>query len=219
LVAGLVGGAFLFVQGTALAHIESDPGAVEAGKTATVGFVVEHGCEGSPTVELRFQVPAEVTQAQPVDKAGWTTAVDDRVVSFSGGSLDPETTDTFEIEFVAPSEPGTIYFPVVQRCEDGETSWIEIPTSDATELDLPAPAVEVTAGPPTSDEVADGHDEGDGNAHHEAEPTEEVADAAEDTESEGSGGVSGGLIAAGVIAVVVVGGTVLLVRRRRDTTG
>ena len=210
-------GGLLLTAGIASAHIESDPAAVEAGTAATVGFAVEHGCEGSPTTELRFQVPETVTDAQPVDKNGWTTSIDGRVVTFTGGSLGPTTTDTFAITFTAPAETGTIHFPVVQHCEQGENAWIELPAADGTEPDRPAPAVKVTDGPPTSDDLAGDHGGAEsGGGHHDSETASE-GDEASDT---GDDGVSGGLIAAGVIALAIIGGAAtLVVRRRRDTTG
>ncbi len=45
------------------------------------------------------------------------------------------------------AEGETIFFPVVQTCEDGESGWIEIPTDGQTsnELEMPAPSITVTA--------------------------------------------------------------------------
>jgi periplasmic copper chaperone A len=202
------------------AHLAPDPSAVEAGTAATIGFVVEHGCDDSPTVELRFEVPSAAGSVQPVAKEGWTSSVDGRVVTFAGGSLDAHTSGTFELEFTAPAEASTMYFPVVQRCDEGENPWIQIPATEGEELERPAPAVRVTEGPPTSEDASEEHHDGGGGGHHETEPAEEVdeAELASSTSS-GSSGVDSGLIAAGVVAVVIVGGTAVAVRSRRETSG
>jgi uncharacterized protein YcnI len=40
----------------------------------------------------------------------------------------------------------TVYFPLVQTCEVGESAWIEIPAEgqDSEELALPAPSITLT---------------------------------------------------------------------------
>ena len=40
-----------------------DPEQAPAGSTTTVGFEVEHGCEGSPTVEVSIEIPQGVNDA------------------------------------------------------------------------------------------------------------------------------------------------------------
>jgi len=68
--------AALAVASPAFAHIHTDPAAVEAGTEATVGFIVEHGCEGSPTVKVEIQLPDGATDISGVDGGGsprrWT---------------------------------------------------------------------------------------------------------------------------------------------------
>lgn len=66
-----------------------------------------------------------------------------------------------------PGEGETLHFPTVQRCEKGETAWIEIPAEgeSADELESPAPQVTLTAAteePETATEPPD--DDGDGMA-------------------------------------------------------
>ncbi|MEZ5263366.1 MAG: DUF1775 domain-containing protein [Acidimicrobiales bacterium] len=78
----------LLWAGSAAAHVHTDPSSVTAGTEATVGFGVEHGCDGSPTVAMRFKIPAEVTDAKGVAKTGWTVENGLGTVTFSGGSLD-----------------------------------------------------------------------------------------------------------------------------------
>ncbi|MCU1398361.1 MAG: hypothetical protein JWN62_1470 [Acidimicrobiales bacterium] len=196
------GAALLLGAAIASAHIEPDPPAVQAGASATVSFAVEHGCNGSNTTQLEFKVPADVTDAKAVDKAGWTTGAANGTVSFTGGNLDASTPDEFSITFTAPATPGTIYFPVVQTCAVGATAWIEIAADGAPEPELPAPAVLVTDGPPTSAQLAPAADDA-------ASPSSVAT-----TSGDGSSN-TGVIIGIGIGAVVVIGGAVLLATRRR----
>ena len=43
-------------------------------------------------------------------------------------------------------EGETLYFPVIQTCEEGEAAWIEIPAEgeDGEELESPAPSITLT---------------------------------------------------------------------------
>lgn len=245
-IAAACGVALFTGVGAALAHIDPDPLAIEGGKPATVSFGVEHGCDGSPTTGLDFQVPDGVTDAQPVAKDGWTTDVADGVVKFSGGNLDAETPDTFSIAFTAPAAAGTIHFPVVQTCETGETAWIEIPAGGAAEPEHPAPAILVTDGPPTSadlapadhDEATASTDEAEHHAeettvdsaeadHHEEETTAESAVAVDtvtaspsSSDDSSSGDSSNTGLVVGIIAGVLViggGGAAVWARRRKNT--
>lgn len=204
------------------AHIDPEPATIEAGVTATVGFTVSHGCAGSPTIEVRIQVPEEITNAQGVQKNDWTTSINGRIVTFTDGRLESSVADSFMITFTAPTEPGTYYFPTVQICEQGESSWIEIPAADGTEPEHPAPGVIVTNGP-----VKDDASSGDsGGGHHDSPETgqeteqESAAEVGQDSEAEASetaeegDGVATGLVATGAVALSIIAGTVLLVRRR-----
>ncbi|MCU1386977.1 MAG: nuclear export factor [Ilumatobacteraceae bacterium] len=192
----------LLGAGIASAHIEADPPAVQAGTKATVSFAVEHGCNGSNTTKLEFKAPADVTDAQAVDKTGWTTGAANGTVSFTGGNLDASTPDDFSITFTAPTTAGVIHFPVVQTCAVGETAWIEIAADGAAEPEHPAPAVLVTDGPPTSAQLAPAKDDG-----------------ADPASSTGGGGSSntGVIVGIAIGAVVVIGGAVLLANRRKGS--
>ena len=148
--------------GVASAHIDPDPAAVEAGTSATVGFGVEHGCEESPTIALDIELPEELTDAEPVAKPGWEATIEGRVLTFSGGPLDADTPDTFSITFTAPTTPGTLLFPTVQKCTEGEIAWIAVAAEGEPEPEHPAPQLLVTAGPPTSEDLAPPDDEAGG---------------------------------------------------------
>ena len=184
----------------AFAHVDPDPLAVQVGTTATIGFGVEHGCSGSPTTRLEIQVPPEVTNVKPIDKAGWTATLAGSTVTFAGGQLDAATKDHFDLSLTAPATPGLVHFPVVQTCVVGVTRWIEIGEEGKPEPELPAATLKVTAGAPT---VAD-------------------LTPADDTPVAKKSSSHTGLIVGIVAAVVAVGllgvGASMMARRRRGPT-
>jgi uncharacterized protein YcnI len=129
----------------ARAHVTLEVREAAAGSYYKAVFRVTHGCEGSPTVGLRIQIPDGVWVAKPQPKPGWqvTTArrqlaepVDVghgraasevvREVIWSGGRLLDEHYDEFAVQLRLPDAPGrTLYFPAVQSCQQGEHRWTE----------------------------------------------------------------------------------------------
>lgn len=135
----------LAVAGPVFAHIDPDPTEAQAGSEQSVGFTVQHGCEGSPTVQLDMRLPDGTANPVPEPPSGWTGRVDANVVTFQGGPLPDDQELTFRVRITLPPTPDTtIYFPFVQRCEVGEIRWIEIPTDGSgSELDEPAPGMQL----------------------------------------------------------------------------
>jgi len=147
--AGVATAALLAIAGPVSAHIDPDPETAQAGSRLTVGFTVEHGCVGSPTVQLDMRLPEGVVDPVPAAVDGWEGSVDAidgaTIVTFAGGPLADDVEGTFSVTMTLPSTPdATIYFPFVQRCEVGEIRWIGIPTEPGDELDEPAPAMSLT---------------------------------------------------------------------------
>ena len=138
--------AALTIASPAVAHIDPDPTEAQAGSTLSVAFTVEHGCDGSPTIQLDMRLPEGVTEASPDPIDGWEGSIDADVVTFVGGPLPDDEEGTFSVTMTLPPTPDTtIYFPFVQRCEVGEIRWIAIPTDDAgDEPEEPAPAMALT---------------------------------------------------------------------------
>jgi uncharacterized protein YcnI len=147
LLAAILGVLILVMAGPAGAHVEPTATEVPAGSYATVAFTVQHGCESSPTVKLEFQIPDELDDVVPVDKPGWTTAVDAGVVTFEGGPLPTDEEAEFSVGFTVPETQGVqLTFPFIQTCEVGSIDWIQT-TSDA---ERPAPVVMVVAPDPNA---------------------------------------------------------------------
>lgn len=150
------------------AHVTVDSSSSEAGGRANLTFAFSHGCGESPTTEIAIQIPEQFNQATPAMNHGWTAEMvteelDEPIDDGHGGQITERVSevvytakepipdgfyDSFDIRLTLPEDAAgeTIYFPVVQTCEDGESAWIEIPEEgqDGDELDYPAPSIEVT---------------------------------------------------------------------------
>jgi periplasmic copper chaperone A len=151
---------------TASAHIVLETPQAKLGASYKAVFKVPHGCEGSPTVEVRVDIPEGVIAVKPMPKPGWTIALTKgsyarsyafyhgeqlgegvRQVTWTGGPLPDEYFDEFVLStFIAgEAEPGrVIYFTVNQRCEKGEQRWSEIPATGQSPHALKFPAPQLT---------------------------------------------------------------------------
>ena len=211
----------LGVAGVASAHIDPDPTSVQGGSTATVGFTVEHGCDGSPTVKLEIQAPDDATDPKGIDVAGFTASTAGQVVTFSGGPLGADTEQMFQVTFGAPAAGGELTFPIVQTCEQGSISWIELEQPGGGEPEHPAPVVTVEPAKdqPATTAAASTSEPATTAATTEAAVTTTLASgsAAEGSGTEGSGTdgdsdddgtnplIFGGL---GLFAILLIGGVV-----------
>lgn len=158
----------LTAAGAASAHVdaEADDDA-SPGETTLVEFSFSHGCDGSPTTALRIQMPESIPAVAPTINANWTVSkamapldtpitdahgnqITERVAEVVYTAITPVEDgyrDVFELQVKIPDDAAdtTIYFPVIQTCEAGETAWIEIPADgqSADDLESPAPSIRV----------------------------------------------------------------------------
>lgn len=161
--------ALAVIATTAHAHVTLEQQQAVANSTYKAVLRVPHGCEGSPTVRLRVQVPDGMVNVKPQPKAGWelstvrgplpTPVSGDhgaritegvREIVWSGGRLLDEHYEEFVFRGQLPNKAGEIvYVPVVQECEKGVDRWIEIPAAGQNpgSLRLPAPSLRLTPRP------------------------------------------------------------------------
>ena len=206
----------LFAGGIASAHIEPDPIALQAGTAATVAFNVEHGCDGSPTTSMKFEIPDGITDAAGVAKDGWTATVTGNTLEFAGGPLAPDQADHFDISFTAPATAGSISFPVIQTCEEGELAWIEPVVEGAEEPERPAPTIKITEGAPTAEDLTPAPEEEESTEGTVADVVAVDATVPAGTEDDSSNTGTIVLVAA-IVVVVLVGGGIALSRRNKET--
>jgi len=193
-----------------LAHVDPDPEEAQAGSQLSVGFTVQHGCDGSPTVQLDMRLPEGVTGAQPEPPEGWTGTVESDVITFTGGPLPDDQELTFRVLMTLPPTPDTtIYFPFVQRCEVGEIRWIAIPSDGSgTELDEPAPAMRLTGPAATTTAAPSTLASASTTGSNPTAPATSIAS------EDGRGSSAGTFVFIGVIAAIAAVASVLVVRSR-----
>ncbi|MCU1372552.1 MAG: nuclear export factor [Ilumatobacteraceae bacterium] len=220
-VAAAVGVA-LCIAGPASAHIHTDPEEVQAGTENSVGFVIEHGCEGSPTTQVELRLPEGVTAISAEDQGGFSASVDGQVVKFTGGSLPDGTEQAFTVTFTAPGEAGTIDIPLIQTCEEGSTDWIEPEVDGQPEPEHPAPQLAVAANPDATTTTSTTTAESTTTA---AEAASTAVDATTTTaapvapvvapEEEDDAGSTGLIIGGIVVVALLIAGGVLYARSRK----
>jgi uncharacterized protein YcnI len=154
----------------AFAHVSLETKQATVGSSYKAVFMVPHGCAGSATTKIRVQIPEGVIGVKPMPKAGWTletvkgkyaaeydyhgSKMSEGVkeVAWSGGKLADDNYDEFVVTtFLSGGlKPNTtLYFPVVQECEQGVSRWIDIPKegSEGPGSKTPAPGVKLISKP------------------------------------------------------------------------
>lgn len=152
--------------GNAAAHITANPNEASADGWFRTALRVSHGCEGSPTVAIQVKLPDGVISVRPQIKPGWTIEIKMREleqpiegphgivtevvdeITWHGGPLPDAYFDEFGLSMKLPNKPGEIlYFPTIQKCENGVNRWIEIPAKGESwgDKDKPAPYVTLKA--------------------------------------------------------------------------
>jgi uncharacterized protein YcnI len=171
LVVSLVVSLAALTASPASAHITLLNREATVGSSYKAVFVVPHGCAGSATIKIRVQIPEGVIGVKPMPKPGWNVEtvkgkyaneydihgakVSEGVkeVVWSGGKLSDDNYDEFVVSTFLTDQlkpNATLYFPVVQECEQGISRWIEIPVDEAAhghDTKSPAPGVKLLAKP------------------------------------------------------------------------
>jgi uncharacterized protein YcnI len=174
----LFAGAALIAAPAAAAHVTANPSTAPGGSVSKIQFQVGHGCEGSPTTTVTVRIPAGVGNVKPEVEPGWSITTEEgklpepvevfgetvtegvTEVTWSGSSLADDQFTDFGISMLLPDKAGeTLYFPVVQRCQQGIHRWITIPVEGQEEPDEPAPGVELTAAEGGHDDSSSGEED------------------------------------------------------------
>jgi uncharacterized protein YcnI len=152
----------------AQAHAVLEPGQAAVGAPYRAAIKIGHGCEGSPTVKIRVEMPEGVIGVKPMPKPGWTIelargpytrsynffhgaqlAEGVKSITWSGKLPDDYYDEFVFAAFISDAfEPGqAIYFPTYQDCEKGAYRWIETPAAgqDGHALKSPAPMLMLAA--------------------------------------------------------------------------
>lgn len=159
--------AVLLPVSPAFAHVTLETRQAPVDGTYKAVLKVPHGCKGSPMVTLRVRIPDGVIGVKPQPKAGWTldTVKADyarsyalhhgqvtsgvREIAWTGRLPDDRYDEFVFIAYLSDTlkAPGTLYFPVVQECEQGVERWIDRPDANGKasqdRADSPAPSLKL----------------------------------------------------------------------------
>jgi uncharacterized protein YcnI len=156
--------AALIVVPAATAHVTASPAELSTGYTYTQ-FSVPHGCDGSATTSISIEIPAGIANVAPEVVAGWEIETQEGAlpepvnifgeettegitqVTWTGGPLPDPHLQRFGLSFYASDSLAdqTVYWPVVQQCENGVNRWIEIPVEGEEEPEEPAAGISFLA--------------------------------------------------------------------------
>jgi periplasmic copper chaperone A len=227
----LVGALTLALATSASAHITTDPAVGPADGYATIAFQVPHGCEESPTTQLRIQIPPSVASATPAVHPLWNVETKEgkkdpvelhgekitrgvsEVIYTAKQPLPPDRLDLLPISVKLPAGKAgdPVYFPTIQKCAKGETRWIQIPAEGESEDDLESPAPAVTL------EVAEGGHGGSAAAEaEESEPASQVQSAGAVADDDDGAPVWLAVVALAVGAAGLLAGGAALAASRRS---
>jgi uncharacterized protein YcnI len=145
-----------------LAHVVLLEPVAAAATSYRAALRVGHGCDGSPTTGLTVTMPAGFVGAQPMPKPGWKVSTrvgklaqpyvahgktyTDGVLEISWAAQGAENAlpaafyDEFVLRGTTPSQPGPLWFKVVQTCEKGANEWVEVPAKGSSTKGLKSPA-------------------------------------------------------------------------------
>ncbi|MDB5898968.1 MAG: hypothetical protein JWP22_782 [Ramlibacter sp.] len=132
----------------ASAHVTLEYQVAVAGTSYKAAFRIGHGCGESATRQVVVDIPAGVRGAHPMPKPGWRVDLErgaDVVrVTWTAKSREDVLPSAHYDEFVLvaqmPAQPGTLYWPVRQVCEEGRADWTEVPQAGQKFSDLKSPA-------------------------------------------------------------------------------
>jgi hypothetical protein len=158
--------------GAAHAHAVVSPDKAAPGGYYAGQLRISHGCNGSPTVAVRVEIPAGVTSARPQPKTGWTVKIEreplaepvkgeggqvirDRVKAITwSGNLPDDMFENFGLMLKLPAVAGPLYLPTVQTCKVGANRWTDIPAPGAAWNSVANPAPVLTLGAPAGEPAA-----------------------------------------------------------------
>ncbi|MGG7305657.1 YcnI family protein [Curtobacterium sp. AB451] len=174
---GVTAAIVLGTAGVASAHVSATATSTAANSYTTTTFSLPHGCDGSPTTKITFDVPKSIIEVTPTVNPNWTitkttapytsasAAADDesaedageRVTSVTYTAKTPlpaDERDTFSLSFSLPDGKAgdLVEFPAVQTCEKGSVNWDQEQKAGQAEPEHPAPSITLTAATATDDD-------------------------------------------------------------------
>ncbi len=150
-----VSAALLLLAGAAAsAHITLPPGGATAGSDYEAAFRVGHACKGAKsTTGVTVRLPKGFALSDAQARKGWKLEVQksgDGEVRWTPETPDAALPNAEHAEFIVrgklTTQPGPLYFKVLQSCDNGSADWAQLPTAATGEkLEFPAARLDVLA--------------------------------------------------------------------------
>ncbi|NML16901.1 copper chaperone PCu(A)C [Azohydromonas caseinilytica] len=132
----------------AQAHVTLPPGGATAGSVYPASFRVGHACkDAASTTAIRVRLPESFTFIDAQPRPGWTLSSGAREVSWKADSaqaaLPANEKASFTLRGRLADKPGTLWFKVLQSCDQGSADWAEIPAGSGPAPEFPAARLDV----------------------------------------------------------------------------
>jgi copper(I)-binding protein len=132
----------------AQAHVTLPPGGATVGSTYPASFRIGHACEGAAaTTAVRVRLPDGFKLVDAQARPGWTLQSNAREVVWTASSaqaaLPAAEKTSFNLRGQLPGKPGTLWFKVLQTCDQGSADWAEVPAEDGAKPAFPAVRLDV----------------------------------------------------------------------------
>ena len=142
--------AALFAGTTAMAHVTLPPGGAAAGSDYEAAFRVGHACEGAKaTTGITVQLPDGFAFSDAQARKGWALSSSGREVAWKAQTPGDALPATERAEFIVrgklTTQPGPLYFKVLQTYDTGSADWAQLPTSGTEKQAYPAARLDVLA--------------------------------------------------------------------------
>ncbi|MES2187915.1 MAG: copper chaperone PCu(A)C [Pseudomonadota bacterium] len=135
----------------ALAHVTLPPGGATAGAAYEAAFHVGHACQGAEaTTGITVRLPAGFVFTGAEPRTGWTLKTGARQVVWTAATpaaaLPTKEHAEFLVRGTLPRQPGTLWFKVLQTCDQGSADWAQLPAVEgAAKPEFPAARLDVLA--------------------------------------------------------------------------
>lgn len=130
------------------AHVTLPPGGATAGTVYPAAFRVGHACkDATATTAVKVRVPAGFVPTDAPAKPGWTIAVAPNEVTWTAtgpqAALPAKERTSFVVRGRLADTPSTLWFKVLQVCDNGSADWAEVPAREGDKPEFPAVRLDV----------------------------------------------------------------------------
>jgi uncharacterized protein YcnI len=139
------------VAGPASAHVTVNPDAATKGGFTKVAFRVpnESDTAGTTVVEVNLPTDTPIASVSLKPLGGWTAVATKTKITWTaaaGSAIKPGQFQEFEVSMGPLPDTDQVVFKTLQTYSDGTiVRWIDLPTTDGTEPEHPAPVLELAA--------------------------------------------------------------------------